>query len=293
MSSTRIETVAVPGARLHCQLSGAGPVLLLIAGAAADAGALAPLAARLAGKYLAVTYDMRGLSRSVLDGPAEEVGIEMLADDAHRILAALTSEPAYVLGSSGGGLVGLELLARHPEQVRMLIAHEPAAMVLLPDSWHWQDFIDELEELFRNYGPGVAMGRFLDGIEAVGGPGASRLGRLKPRPGDQLPDLSTMSPRTRALMRRSQANMQHFFTHQIRRAAGYLPDVESLRMARHKVAIGVGETSRGQAPHQAALEVASRLGAEVVRCPGDHQGFSTQPTEFAAVVDRVLSAAEV
>jgi hypothetical protein len=173
----------------------------------------------------------------------------------------------------------------------MLIAHEPAAMSLLPDSWHWRDFLGELEELHRSYGPGAAMGRFLDGIEAVGGPGASRSGQLSPRPGGQLPDLSTMSPRTRALMRRSQANMQHFFTHQIRAAAGYRPDFESLSRVREQVAIGVGKASRGQAPHQAALEVARRLGVEVVDFPGDHQGFSAQPTEFATVVDRVLSAA--
>jgi pimeloyl-ACP methyl ester carboxylesterase len=289
MSSTRVETVTVPGARLHCEVSGTGPLLLLIAGAAADAGALAGLATRLSGKYLAVSYDMRGLSRSLLDGPAEDVGIEVLADDAHRVLAAYSSEPAYVFGSSGGGLVGLELLARHPEQVRMLIAHEPAAMALLPEGWHWQDFVDELEELYRRYGPGVAMGRFLDGIEAVGGPGVSRIGQLDPRPAGQLPDLSALSPRTRALMRRSQANMQHFFAHQIRRATGYLPDIDALSMVRNKLVIGVGEASRGQAAHQAAIEVASRLGLEVVEFPGDHQGFSAQPTQFAAVVDRVLS----
>lgn len=288
MSSTRTETVTAPGARLHCEVSGAGPVLLLIAGAAADAGALAGLATRLSGKYLTVTYDMRGLSRSLLDGPAEDVGIEVLAEDAHRILAAFSSEPAYVFGSSGGGLVGLELVIRHPDQVRRLIAHEPAAMALLPDSWRWQDFLDELEELSRSHGPGVAMGRFLDGIEAVGGPRLLRVGRPGPRAG-QLPDLSMLSPRTRALMRRSQANMQHFFAHQMRGAAGYLPDTEALGAVRDKIVIGVGMASRGQAPHQAALEVASRLGVEVVEFPGDHQGFGAQPTEFAAVVDRMLS----
>lgn len=286
MSSIRVETVTVPGARLHCEVSGGGPLLLLIAGAAADAGALASLATRLSGKYLTVTYDMRGLSRSQLDGPAEEVGIEALADDAHRILAAFSSEPAYVFGSSGGGLVGLDLLARHPEQVRTLIAHEPAAMALLPDDWQWQGFVDELEDLSRRYGPGVAMGRFLDGIEAVGGPGVSRIGQ----PSGRLPDLSTLSPRTRALMRRSQANMQHFFDHQIRRAAGYLPDIEALRKVRDQIVIGVGEASAGQAPHQAALEVADRLGVGVVEFPGDHQGFGAQPTPFAALVDRLFAS---
>ena len=290
MSSTRTETVPVPGARLHCEVSGAGPVLLLIAGAAAGAGGLGSLATRLSAKYLTVTYDMRGLSRSLLEGPAEDVGIELLADDAHRVLAAFTSEPAYVFGSSGGGLVGLELVARHPEQVRALVAHEPAAMALLPADWRWQDFVDELGELHRDYGPGVAMGRFLDGIESVGGPGVSRVGQPDPRQGGQLPDLSAMSPRTRALMRRSHANMHHFFAHQIQGATSYLPDIEALTNVRSKIVIGVGAASRGQAPHQAALEVARRLGIDAVEFPGDHQGFTAQPTEFAAVVDRVLSS---
>jgi len=288
MSSTRTESVSVPGARLHCEVSGSGPVLLLIAGAAGDAGALAGLATRLSAKYLTLTYDMRGLSRSTLDGPAESVGIEVLADDAHRVLAAFSSEPAYVFGSSGGGLVGLELAARHPEQVRTLIAHEPAAMALLPYHEQWQDFVEELEDLARRYGAGVAMGRFLDGIEAVPGPGTSRIGQ--PRPAVQGPDLSRLSPRTRALMRRSQANMEHFFTHQIRGAAGYLPDIETLNGNGCRIVIGVGVASRGQAPHQAAIEVAGRLGLDVVEFPGDHQGFTARPDEFAATVVRVLSA---
>ncbi|HEY0168862.1 MAG TPA: alpha/beta hydrolase [Jatrophihabitans sp.] len=288
MSSTRTETVAVPGARLHCEVTGSGPVLLLIAGAAADARVLSGLATRLSGKYRAVTYDMRGLSRSELDGPAEDVGIEALADDAHRILAAFSSEPAYVLGSSGGGLVGLELTARHPEQVRALVAHEPAAMALLPYSQQWQDFVGELEELHRSAGAGAAMGRFLDGIEAVPGPGVAKLGQLATPPAGQPPQVR-MSARTRALMRRSQANLDHFFAHQIRQAAGYLPDIQALSRLGGRIVIGVGATSRGQAPHEAARELAHRLGVDVVEFPGGHQGFATAPGEFANAVDRVLS----
>jgi pimeloyl-ACP methyl ester carboxylesterase len=290
MSSTRTELVSVPGARLHCEVSGTGPLLLMIAGAAGDAGALARLATRLSAKYRTVTYDMRGLSRSVLDGPAENVGIGVLADDAHRVLAAFTPEPAYVFGSSGGGLVGLELAARHPGQVRTLIAHEPAAMALLPYSEQWQEFLEELEDLARRYGAGVAMGRFLDGIEAVPGPGTSRAGQPIFRPGRQLPEESRLSPRTRALMRRPQANMENFFTFQIRGAAEYLPDLETLSRIDSRIVIGVGAASRGQAPHQAALEVAGRLGLDIVEFPGDHQGFTAQPGEFAATVDRVLAA---
>jgi pimeloyl-ACP methyl ester carboxylesterase len=289
MASVRTESVSVPGARLHCEVSGSGPVLLLIAGAAGDAGALAGLATRLSARYLTITYDQRGLSRSLLDGPPENVGVEVLADDAHRVLAAFSDEPAYVFGSSGGGLVGLELAARHPEQVRTLIAHEPAAMALLPYREQWQEFLEELEELFRSHGAGVAMGRFLDGIEAVPGPGTSRIGYPTPRSIGLLSEESPLSPRTRALMRRSQTNMEHFFAHQLRGAAGYLPDLETLSRSGTRVVIGVGAASRGQAPYQAALEVADRLGLDTVEFPGDHQGFSARPDEFAATVLRVLS----
>ena len=52
-------------------------------------------------------------------------------DDAHRLLAALTDEPAFVVGLSLGALIALELIATHPEQVRMLVAHEPISAELL------------------------------------------------------------------------------------------------------------------------------------------------------------------
>jgi pimeloyl-ACP methyl ester carboxylesterase len=38
-----------------------------------------------------------------------------------------------VFGSSIGALIGLDLIARHPEQVRLLVAHEPPAWELLPE----------------------------------------------------------------------------------------------------------------------------------------------------------------
>jgi hypothetical protein len=48
-------TLAVPGATLHYEVCGAGPVLLLICGGIYDAAALAGLAQRLADHYTVVT----------------------------------------------------------------------------------------------------------------------------------------------------------------------------------------------------------------------------------------------
>jgi pimeloyl-ACP methyl ester carboxylesterase len=53
-----------------------------------------------------VTYDRRGLSRSTLDDPDEHPDSQTHGDDAHRLLAHLTTEPSLVLGTSLGARAG-------------------------------------------------------------------------------------------------------------------------------------------------------------------------------------------
>jgi pimeloyl-ACP methyl ester carboxylesterase len=65
---TRTDTLQVPGATLYYEVSGSGPMLLLIPGGPADAGVFADLAGFLADRYTVVAYDPRGNSRSVTDG---------------------------------------------------------------------------------------------------------------------------------------------------------------------------------------------------------------------------------
>src|SRR4051794_30454057 len=114
--------LTVPGARLYYEVSGSGPVLLLIHGAPADAEAFAPIVSLLEAHYTVVRYDTRGISRSRLDSPAEDIPVALHADDARRILAKFGDEPAAVLGSSGGAVIGLALTERYPEQVSTLVA---------------------------------------------------------------------------------------------------------------------------------------------------------------------------
>ena len=47
------------------------------------------------------------------------------------MLASLTQEPAYVFGSSLGGLIGLDLTMRYPDRVRKVVTHEPPLVRLL------------------------------------------------------------------------------------------------------------------------------------------------------------------
>ena len=118
MSVTKSGTLRVPGARLSYQVSGSGSLLLMISGGGGSRAGFNGIANLLADSYTCVLYDRRGTSQSPLDDPDEDVTLETHSDDAYRLLVELSSEPAYVFGSSGGALVGLDLVARHPDQMR-------------------------------------------------------------------------------------------------------------------------------------------------------------------------------
>jgi pimeloyl-ACP methyl ester carboxylesterase len=107
------------------------------------------LAGRLADRYTVVSYDQRGHSRSTLDGEPKDIPVALHADDAAAILAAVGNEGAYVYGSSGGGTIGLELVARHPELVRTLVAHEAPVMELLPDVARWRSAFADISDTYR------------------------------------------------------------------------------------------------------------------------------------------------
>ena len=111
MGSARVGTLEVPGASLHYEVRGSGPVLLVIPGMPADAGFYAVLTRRLAASFTVVAYDPRGMSRSRLDGPPSDQLVPVHADDARRVLDAVGAGPAHILGDSVSGLVGLELAA--------------------------------------------------------------------------------------------------------------------------------------------------------------------------------------
>src|SRR5438093_5548926 len=106
------DTLKVTGATIYYEVRGTGPVLVMIPGGPADAGAFAGLAERLADRYTVVAYDPRGNSRSTFDGAPEEQRLDVHGDDAARLIEAFGDDPAYVLGSSGGGQIGLNLAAR-------------------------------------------------------------------------------------------------------------------------------------------------------------------------------------
>jgi pimeloyl-ACP methyl ester carboxylesterase len=282
----RTEILTVPGASLYYEVRGAGPVLLLVCGGVYDAAGYADLAEHFADRYTVVTYDRRGNSRSPLAGPPEPQSIEVHSDDAARVLAAVgvtADAPAEIFGNSSGAIIGLDLVARHPELVRTLVAHEPPLFELLADRDHWRKMMRSVEETFQSAGPWAALETLNAGFAAdrAGADGPEAEAETPPGP-DAEADPETVA--------RMQQNFAFFVGYEVPPFAAYRPDLEALAAAPTRVVPAVGEGSNGEPWVRAAVVLAERLGTEAVAFPGDHGGFGTEHEEFAARLDKILRA---
>jgi pimeloyl-ACP methyl ester carboxylesterase len=272
---TKTEHLKVPGATIYYEVRGSGPVLLMMPGGPADAGAFRRIAGYLESDYTVVTYDPRGLSRSTLDAPiTDERIVEISADDAHRLLTATANEPAFVFGSSGGAVIALELVARHPEQVRTLVSHEPPARVLLPDPARERAAMGEIVETYRTAGIGPAMQKFMVQTRIRSGP-------PPPPPGAPTPEMLEG-------MARMKRNMDFWLGHSFSAIAAYEPDFGALKAGSSRIVPAVGDESRGELAHEGGLGLAKRLGTQAVTFPGAHGGFESHAAEFAAQLRKVL-----
>ena len=271
--TVKSQTLKVPGAQIYYEIYGSGPILLMIPGGPADAAAFTALAQCIADRYTAVPYDPRGNSRSVLDGPPEDFHLDLYGDDAAQLLAALGDRPAYVLGSSGGAQIGLNLTARYPGRVQTLVAHEPPCVELLPDVEEHRASRKELEEIYKTHGTQAAMQRFMSstGLDA--------------RPPKDAPP---PSPEMQEMFGRVMGNLDFFFGYGMKAIVEYVPDIAALKAGKSRVVVGVGEATKGQIAHQTGVALAERLDLAPVVFPGDHGGYGSHPEAFAKLLDQLL-----
>jgi pimeloyl-ACP methyl ester carboxylesterase len=125
------EKVITEGAEIYCERRGNGPLLLLITGGMGDAGFYYSAADILANEFTVLNYNRRCNSRSTGDRSID-MTVAQQARDAAAIIKAMGHDKAIIFGSSGGGIIGLELAAAKPEVINFLIVHEPPVIELLP-----------------------------------------------------------------------------------------------------------------------------------------------------------------
>ncbi|AHH19451.1 alpha/beta hydrolase family protein [Nocardia nova SH22a] len=271
----RSDTLPVPGATLYYEVRGNGPLLLSIPGGGGDAGVFDDMAEVLERHFTVVALDPRGYSRSLLEHGPEDQRVAVQADDAARLLAHLTAEPAFVCGTSNGAIVGLDLLARYPDRVRALVAHEPPCFAVLPDADEHLTMVEEVYALLHTDSVAAAGARFLAGI----GPA------MKP-----APDIAELSDRAARMWTRLAANGPVMIEHELREFTSYTPDYRALAQVADRLVLAIGRETRGCLPCRPAMEIAARLGLDVTEFPGAHNGIRTDAGDFANRLIEVLTA---
>jgi pimeloyl-ACP methyl ester carboxylesterase len=106
------------GVDLAVQSVGTGPAVVLANGIGVTAPGLDFLVDHLRQHHRVITWDYRGIGRSVLPKPAPSQSIPRNALDALQVMAALGEPHAAVLGWSLGVPVGLEMIRTAPDRVR-------------------------------------------------------------------------------------------------------------------------------------------------------------------------------
>jgi pimeloyl-ACP methyl ester carboxylesterase len=232
-----------------------------------------------------VTYDPRGVSRSERTDGATQSTPEEHADDVHRVIAALGSGPVDIFASSGGAVNALALVARHPERVRTLVAHEPPATYVLPDREQALAAAVDIHETYMRDGFGPAMAKFI-ALTSLKGPIPPDFAkRPAPNPAEFGLPTDDDGARDDPLLGQNMAT-----------GTDYEPDFDALRAAPTRIVVAAGAESEGEMTYRAALAVAERLGTEAVIFPSHHAGFlggefgmQGEPETFAATLRQVLT----
>ena len=273
--TTAMSTVAaldVPGAKLTYELRGRGPLVALHA-APMDASAFVPLAELLAADHTVLTCDPRGIHRSRVDDPDQDVTPEMRAGDLAALLCHVDAGPASVFGSSGGAISALALVQTHPELVDTVIAHEPPLAELLEDR---DELRRQTEDMIETYLAGDRRGAWTAFMATAN---------------IHLPDKLFDTMFGGDLEGQAAADERFAFAHMELATTFWRPDLSALRGAEVRLVVGIGQDSADELCDRTSRALAAELGIPPTAFPGGHVGFLEDSSAFAARMRAVLQTA--
>ena len=108
-----------------------------------------------------VTYDPRGLGRSVREDGRVDHAPTVQADDTHAVIEALGAGPVEMFASSGGAVTALALVAAYPADVTTQVAHEPPLIPVLPDADAAERARGAVRDVYGARGSGAGMAAFI------------------------------------------------------------------------------------------------------------------------------------
>jgi pimeloyl-ACP methyl ester carboxylesterase len=261
-----------------------GRPLLLMIGQPMTAGGFATLASHFPDRTV-VTYDPRGLGRSVRTDGRVDNSPTVQATDVHALIEAIGAGPVEMFASSGGAVTALALVAAYPDDVVTLVAHEPPLIPVLRDAEAAGRAQAAVRDTYESKGRSAGMaafiamtswrGEFTDEYFAQPAPDPAAFGM--PADDDGSRDDPLLSDRSWAI-------------------TSYRPDLDALLAAPTRVVIAVGEESDGVFTGRTSESVAELLGQRATVFPSHHGGFlgaesgyPGQPEAFARKLRHVLA----
>src|ERR1700724_2339706 len=248
-----------------------------------DASGFSTLASHFPDRTV-ITYDPRGLGRSVRKDGRVDNAPTVQAGDVHAVIGALGVGPVEMFASSGGAVTALALVAAYPNDVTTLVAHEPPLIPVLPDAAAAERARAGVREAYEARGSGAGMaafiamtswrGEFSDDYFAKPAPDAAQFGMSAEDDGSREDPL--LSDRSWAV-------------------SGYRPDFDALAASPTRIVIAVGEESMGLFTGRTSIATAELLGQQATMFPSHHGGFMGgefgypgQPEAFARKLREVL-----
>ncbi len=258
------------------------PALFMI-GQPMDASGFRTLASYFPDRTV-ITYDPRGLGRSIRKDGRVDNAPTVQAGDVHAVIGTLDAGPVEMFASSGGAVTALALVAAYPNDVTVLVAHEPPLVPVLPDADAAERAVAQFRDAYATKGWGAGMAAFIAMTSWHGEFTEEYFARALPDPAQfGMPPGDDGSREDPLLSDRSAA------------VTDYRPDVEALVAAPTRVVIAVGEESAGTFTGRTSVAMAELLGQHATVFPSHHGGFvggdsgyAGQPEAFARKLREIL-----
>ncbi|GAB3474901.1 alpha/beta fold hydrolase [Amycolatopsis cihanbeyliensis] len=288
MSGIETRVLDVPGARLRYDIRGdlsapgAAERTVFLIGSPMDAAGFGTLAGYLTDRPV-VTYDPRHTGRSERADDSE-ITPDVHAEDLHHVINDLDVPMVNIFGSSGGAINGLALVTAHPEQVRILVAHEPPTVSVLPDREPLEEACRDIHDTYQRDGMGAAMAKFIALTRHTGELPEDWSQRPAPEPAQFGLPAEDDGNRDDPLLGTAMLTVP---SHEL--------DFGALAAASTMIHLALGIESEGQLTARATREIAGRLGSAPVVFPSHHGGFlgdeygmPGQPAAFAGKLKELL-----
>ena len=265
------------------------PTFIFVPGANGTGDIFSKAAKYLTYRFKVVMFDRRGYGKSKLtkplpdsvSDPHDTYRIKTDAADINALAKEVSpDEPVYIMGSSSGSIVAMEVLQDFPEIVKEIAFHEPPLNSYLPNSEEHEAHNEHNVELFKEGQPKEAfMGfaKFMN-LDKLDG---EMMGKQDPND-------------TPEEQERKQKERGNWFLYEIRQYTSRKIDVESFKKYSDRINLLIGTDSligmdgTPIYPVKRAKELAKIWNVPYYEIPGAHLGYAQKPEGFGTTLAAVL-----